>query len=249
MLSRDIIMAQLRRQARWLSESRRWLIQEVMGKEGSIKTALDVGCGPGFIQKELRETHGIHAIGIDKDREMLRSAREMGLDILQANGHDIPFKDSCFDMVYCTFTLMWVKDPVVALKEMRRVSKKWVVCFAEPDYGARVDYPEALSDLAGAIADSIERDNGDPIIGRKLRAYFSQAGMEAKIGVFDSIWSIERLESEFRDEWDFLRASTSMSSNEMDKYESVAKEAIENKSRMQFTPIFYALAKVSDLTG
>jgi ubiquinone/menaquinone biosynthesis C-methylase UbiE len=214
-----------------------------METEGKIHTALDVGCGPGFIMKELSENFNIRSMGVDLDRKMLESAQALDFDVIHANGHWLPYADSSFDMVHCTFTLMWMGDPIRALKEMKRVSRKWVVCFAEPDYGARVEFPDSLSELPWVIAESIKRDGGNPFVGRKLRGYFSKAGMEARIGTFDSVWSIEQLESEFDDEWNFLKTSTYLP-EKIESLESVAKEAIESGSRMQFTPIFYAVARV-----
>jgi ubiquinone/menaquinone biosynthesis C-methylase UbiE len=234
---------QLRRQARWLSESRKWIISEQLLKEGKIETAVDVGCGPGFIMKELSDSFGIRSTGIDLDRNMLESAQTLDLDVICANGHLLPFLDSAFDMVHCTFTLMWMGDPIKVLREMRRVSRKWVVCFAEPDYGARVDFPDSLSELPWVIAESIKRDGGDPYMGRKLRGFFSKAGMDPKIGVFDSVWSLEQLDSEFSDEWDYL-SSSSYISEKVQALRPIAKESIDAKTRMQFTPIFYAIARV-----
>jgi SAM-dependent methyltransferase len=244
MKSREIFINQLRRQARWLSQSRSWIIREKIKGAENIKSALDVGCGPGFIMKELENDFGFSSVGIDKDPDMIKSAEAQNLDVLLSDGHKLPFSDSSFDLVHCTFTIMWLDDPISALKEMKRVSKCWVVCFAEPDYGARVDFPDKLSELPWIIGDGIKRDGGNPYTGRRLRGYFSFAGLDPKIGVYDSVWSLEQLESEFKDEWDFLRASVISEHQDLDTLEKEAKSAIELKTRMQFTPIFYAVAHV-----
>ncbi len=243
MESPENFIHQLRRQARWLSESRKWLISGHFLKEGKIDTAVDVGCGPGFIMKELSDNFGIQSKGIDLDRNMLKSAKALNLDVICANGHWLPFLDSTFDLVHCTFTLMWMGDPITVLREMKRVSNKWVVCFAEPDYGARVDFPDTLSELPWVVAESIKRDGGDPYMGRKLRGYFSKVGLEPKIGVFDSVWSLKQLDSEFEDEWDFLSRSSYLA-EKVEALRPIAREAIDSRTRMQFTPIFYAYARV-----
>jgi SAM-dependent methyltransferase len=243
-MSREIFINQLRRQAKWLSESRSWIIKEKLKGAENIKSALDVGCGPGFIMKELGDEFGINSLGIDKDSNMLNAAAAQNLDVFLSDGHKLPFSDSSFDLVHCTFTIMWMDDPISALKEMKRVSRGWVVCFAEPDYGARVDFPDSLSELPWVIVEAIKRDGGNPYTGRRLRGYFSFADMYPEIGVFDSVWSLEQLESEFKDEWDFLKASAFSKHQNIDGLENKAKSAIESKTRMQFTPIFYAVAHV-----
>jgi SAM-dependent methyltransferase len=244
MNSREVFINQLRRQARWLSESRSWIIKEKLKGEKNIKSALDVGCGPGFIMKELEDDFGINSLGIDKDSNMIRAAAAQKLDVLLSDGHKLPFSDSSFDLVHCTFTIMWLNDPISALKEMKRVSRGWVVCFAEPDYGARIDFPDSLSELPWVIAEAIKKDGGNPYTGRRLRGYLSFAGMDPEIGVFDSVWSLKQLESEFKDEWDFLRASAFSKHQDLNGLKREAESAIELKTRMQFTPIFYAVAHV-----
>ncbi|UCF08917.1 MAG: class I SAM-dependent methyltransferase [Thermoplasmata archaeon] len=244
MVSRSIMVTQLRRQERWLRASREWILEEIVGGAKAIGTALDVGCGPGFSMEELSEKYNIRGVGMDVDRKMLLSAKVRDLETVQADAHFQPFKDGGFELVHCTFTLMWLSDPVAALKEMHRLSSQWVICFAEPDYGARVDHPAELEGLGGGIADSIIRDGGDPFCGRKLRKYFSEAGLAARIGVMDSVWSLEQLSAEFRDEWDFLRSSNAAPPDEIARLEGKAKEAMEEGTRLQFTPVFYAAAMV-----
>ena len=106
MQSIEDFKGQLRRQARWLAESRRWIISETLEKEDKIHNALDVGCGPGFIMKELKENFEIQSLGVDLDRGMLDRARALDMDVICANGHILPFSDECFDLVHCTFTLI-----------------------------------------------------------------------------------------------------------------------------------------------
>jgi hypothetical protein len=93
------------------------------------------------------------------------------------------------------------------------------------------------------IAESIKRDGGDPYMGRKLRGFFTKVGMVPKIGVFDSVWSLEQLGSEFEEEWDYLSRSSYLT-DKVEALRPLAREAIESKTRMQFTPIFYAIARV-----
>jgi len=48
----------------------------------------------------------------------------------------LPFADGFFDLTYCHYLFLWLKHPLQALQEMKRVTRPggWVATFAEPDY-------------------------------------------------------------------------------------------------------------------
>ena len=75
--------------------------------------------------------------GVDIDCRNVNKCKNRGLDALVTDASHLPYEDGSFDMVYCSFLLLWVKDPLEVLKEMKRVSRGSVVCLAEPDYGGR----------------------------------------------------------------------------------------------------------------
>lgn len=237
---------QMRRQSTWLRESLLWLMDNRMlsnrRRPDAPVNALEVGCGPG----DVMEIVGLRANvkGVDIDPDMVRECRSRGLDASIASGEDLPFEDNTFDLVYCSFLLLWVKDPIRVVSEMRRVSKGWVACLAEPDFGGRLSYPDEMRALDKYVVDGIRKDGGDPFIGRKLRATFAESGMNAEMGTHPGIWSIERLKEESAGEWRWVRMTVDLERHgqELEDIERVWSQALDDGSLFQFNPIFYALA-------
>ena len=87
----------------------------------------ELGCGGG-INQEFYDVDAVTSYaGIDPHEKMLETAREAAakkgwdVDMRQGIGEDIPFDDSSFDTVVCTFTLCSVQEPSKVLSEMRRI--------------------------------------------------------------------------------------------------------------------------------
>ena len=133
---------QLQRQVKWLKESWTWLLKsKVLATDmgGRKLVALDVGCGPGLVMEELGPLFNMQ--GLDRDKGMVEKCRNKGLTAFHGDAEGMPFEDGSFDVVYCSFLLLWVKEPMLVVKEMMRVSRQWVVCLAEPDIGGGSTIP------------------------------------------------------------------------------------------------------------
>jgi SAM-dependent methyltransferase len=244
------LVRQLERQSEWLKESWLWLVDDKITKIRKMRTlvtpisrALDVGCGPGFVMDIMRSEFEVE--GVDIDPDMVDICKSKGFRTKQGEAKRLPFKDSEFDVVYCSFLLLWVKDPVKVVKEMARVSNKWVICLAEPDYGARIDHPEGVNGLNSIIANGIMDEGGDPLVGRKLGAIFSKSGLEAEVGVHPGVWNLERLREEFEAEWRFVEgfAKGRVPENELGTIKTAWRKALDEGSLFQYNPIFHAFAK------
>jgi ubiquinone/menaquinone biosynthesis C-methylase UbiE len=238
---------QMQRQSTWLKESWTWLLENrvLSGRRRSDgpMTALDVGCGPGVVMEIMQERMKVK--GVDIDSEMVRQCTAKGLDVSVAPGERLPFKDSSFDLVYCSFLLLWVKDPVQVVSEMRRVSRRWTVCLAEPDFGGRCSHPNEMTALDQMIIDGIRIQGGDPLVGRKLRAIFAENGMKAEIGVHPGVWSIDRLKDESEDEWRWIRRTVhpDIQEGSLQTIKEGWDRALNEGTLLQFNPIFYASAE------
>ena len=95
-----------------------------------VDSILDVGCGEGFTLNRLKEK------GIGKQLEgleYLQTAIQLGkktypdIKIIQGSIYELPYKDNSFDLVLCTEVLEHLEEQKKALKELVRVSKKYLV--------------------------------------------------------------------------------------------------------------------------
>ena len=76
---------------------------------------LDLGCGDGALTARLAEA-GCEVVGVDADPDMVRAARQCGVDARLADGAGLPFERE-FDAVFSNAALHWMKadpDAVIA---------------------------------------------------------------------------------------------------------------------------------------
>jgi SAM-dependent methyltransferase len=242
-VEREPIVRQLRRQSSWLGESYRYILTSngITGR-GRRPTALDIGCGPGFVMEGLSGLLDVR--GLDSDPDMVGMCRVRGLTTIEGDANHLPFEDGSFDMVYCSFLLMWLERPAEALREMARVSRRWIVCLAEPDLGARIDHPEELGVVRDLAVEGLRRQGADPLVGRKLRALFREAALHAEVGCHSGVWSAERLRQEFEDEWAWvLGASEGAERKGLDAVKKAWRRAVDDGTIFQYNPIFYVVGE------
>jgi 2-polyprenyl-3-methyl-5-hydroxy-6-metoxy-1,4-benzoquinol methylase len=95
-----------------------------------VDSILDVGCGEGFTLNRLREKGiGKKLEGIEYSKTAIELGHKMYPDtkIKQGNIYRLPYKDNAFDLVLCTEVLEHLDKPEDGLKELVRVSKKYLV--------------------------------------------------------------------------------------------------------------------------
>ena len=81
---------------------------------------VDVGCGTGAHTVAFRDD-GWRVTGVDVSADMLRLARERGLDVVQADATALPFDDASFDAVASLWTHTDVDDFGALVTEAARV--------------------------------------------------------------------------------------------------------------------------------
>jgi SAM-dependent methyltransferase len=89
---------------------------------------LEVGCGTGSVLAQLKERGiGSSHVGIDvADPKKHEDPEASTLDLRMYDGNSIPFPDGSFDLVIASHVIEHVPNPRHLLKEMARVSKKWL---------------------------------------------------------------------------------------------------------------------------
>jgi SAM-dependent methyltransferase len=244
----DSLPRQLRRQTEWLRESYLWLIRTKvltdLGSDARV-TALDVGCGPGFVMDTMRAD--LEVSGVDLDTDMVTACRSRGLDVREASAYDLPYGDGAFDIVFCTWLLMWLDNPQAAISEMARVSRRWVLCLAEPDMGSRIDHPEGLADVRDLVVAGFQERGADPLMGRKLRGLFRWAGLATEVGTHPGVWDVDRLRVEFTDEWDYVeRAARGRDPERLARLKDVWLRSLDEGVLFSYNPVFYALGRKGD---
>lgn len=228
---------------------RRYIYQR--SRLAQARQVLEVGCGTGVLLAEINQLSATKVIGLDLDASRLQASALHAPEaaLLQADGLSLPFPDEHFDICLCHFLLLWVKNPCGVIKEMRRVTHTGgaVLALAEPDYGGRIDYPDALADLGKRQQESLVRQGADPTIGRKLKGIFHQAGLnQVEAGVIGAEWTGSPTRAELELEWKVLQADLGdqIDSEEMEKIRSQELESWERGERVFFVPTFYAWGRV-----
>jgi ubiquinone/menaquinone biosynthesis C-methylase UbiE len=105
---------------------------ELLGIERMEKPRiLEVGCSTGYITRHVAQKFDCEIVGVDISEILIELAREeserlnlANASFERASAESLPFVDSSFDIVYGEAITALVSDPVMVLKEYRRVLKK-----------------------------------------------------------------------------------------------------------------------------
>ena len=122
-----------RAEGRREDEATKVALEQALASIPQAKVILDMPCGTGRFTGYLRE-RGYRYVGADVSMEMLEvlvgeGDPESRLSLVRCDGEYLPFKDNAFDSVAC-IRFLNLLPPVVRhriLKEMRRVSRRWLI--------------------------------------------------------------------------------------------------------------------------
>jgi len=237
-------------QARWTEQIRQYCIQQL--HLADCQTILEVGCGTGAICTSLQKATGVNIIGLDLRADFLSYARFIhpAGEFIQGDALALPVSAASFGCAVCHYFLLWVRDPVAALVEMRRVVRPggWVVALAEPDYGGRIDYPDPLSALGWKQAAALSTQGADTNAGRKLAGWLHQGGLkDVQVGLLGGQWgSAPPSDEELESEYEMLQADLSDSSSpvEVAKLINLDAAAWRKGERILYVPTFYGWGRV-----
>jgi len=158
---------------------------------------LDVGAGPGTITADLA-ARVAHVTALEATPDAVEVTRQglaergaqANTDVVLGDVHALDFPDDTFCVVHAHQVLQHVADPVLALREMRRVTKPGgYVAVRDGDYAAFTWFPQlpALDDWLALYQRLARANGGEPDAGRRLLSWARQAGL-TDITATSSTW-------------------------------------------------------------
>ena len=231
-------------QAGWTGDLRGYLFQRA--GLPAARRVLEVGCGTGAILADLETGAAVH--GLDRDALRLAEARRHAPQarLTCADALRLPYAAGIFDITFCHFLLLWVGDPLQALREMKRVTRPGgsLLALAEPDYDARVDKPDELAALGRWQAESLRRQGADPGLGSRLAELFSQAGLRpVETGCLKSDEEHPPGPAERELEWDVLSADLRglVPPEEIQRFKRLDETAWQRGERVLYVPTYWMM--------
>jgi SAM-dependent methyltransferase len=238
--------ARYSQQANWTRELREYFFEET-----GLRTAsrvLEIGCGTGAILSEIK-TKALH--GLDIQPAPLIEAKFNAPNALLARGDalSLPYSNNAFDITLCHYLLLWVKNPLNALVEMKRVTRQngHVLALAEPDYSARVDKPVELVGLGRWQTEALQQQGADPSLGGRLAELFFQAGIGLiETGAIESQGKDAPTSAAWELEWAVLEndLADSVPMDEIQRLKKRDKEAWAGGERILHIPTYFAWGRV-----
>lgn len=235
-------------QAHWTASIREYLFQQASIQPDD--RILEVGVGTGAVLNTLTKDQHITPFGADIDHAALKYAMEHGqsLHLVEGDGNLLPLPNDGFHISYCHYLLLWVKDPLRILSEMKRVTQPggFVMALAEPDHDSRIDYPPLLDELGQLQTKALEDQGADTALGRKLRALFENSGLsEIEAGVLGAQWTEAQSHPE-ESEWMTIQSDLEhqLSEEQFANYRDADRKAYQSGKRVLFIPTFYAIGRV-----
>jgi ubiquinone/menaquinone biosynthesis C-methylase UbiE len=115
----------------WLGDdmaaSRIWF-RKYLKENPNYSSILDVGCGPA-IDYYAYPKHNINIkyTGVDSSIYLNERNKKLGIEMIQSEAHNIPVKDSAYDIAYSRHVLEHQPDFRANLKELIRIGSKLAV--------------------------------------------------------------------------------------------------------------------------
>jgi SAM-dependent methyltransferase len=241
-------------QAGWTRELRTYLF--LKAGLSSAKRVLEVGCGTGAILSEhLKQDSAPLAnntrYGLDISAVALTECQTHLPDALLTRGDALflPYVDGTFDITYCHYLLLWVKDPLETLLEMKRVTRAngHIMALAEPDYTARVDKPRVISALGKRQTESLINQGADVALGSRLADLFYRAGITIReTGMIKNRGIKGQTYQEWQNEWKVMQADLAgtITAKELQEKKDLDEQAWRRGEHELNVPTYFAWGQV-----
>ncbi len=167
-----------------IARQRLWTLERLSLAAG--EHVLDVGCGPGFLVRDMAMTVGSggRVVGVDASESMLALAGKRcdgfaQVQLSLGRAEALEAEEGAFDALACTQVLLYVEDVVRALEEMHRVLKPGGrIAIIETDWrGAVIGGSDPL--MNRRMLDSWDRSVANPNLPTKLQPLLRRLGFTA----------------------------------------------------------------------
>jgi SAM-dependent methyltransferase len=241
-------------QAAWTRDLRKYVFERCDWQ--NARRVLEVGCGSGAV---LQDPVGNGCIdgshpelnGLDLAPAPLAECRlhVPAAHLVRADAASLPYPSEQFDITYCHFLLLWLREPLRAIQEMKRVTAKsgYVLALAEPDYSRRVDRPEELAWLGRRQNESLQRQGVTLDIGADLPSLFQQVGLRLiETGTLQSTARQALSAEEWASEWQVLEddLADSVDPMELQRLRAIDWKAWQSGEHLLSVPTYFAWAQV-----
>lgn len=233
-------------QAGWTRELRSYIFEKINLQ--NARNVLEVGCGTGAILSGLPQRTGIHGLDIDPVALLECGTHAPWAMRVQGSALELPYADGIFDILYSHYLLLWVRDPLQTLREMKRVTKRggYVIAFAEPDYYHRIDKPKELTPLGQWQTEALRKQGADPGLGARLATLFFQADIQI---IEAGEIQVQRNEPSVEDwaiEWDVIQSDLhgQIPAQEIQQMKELDKDSREKGERFLYVPTYFAWGEV-----
>ena len=168
---------------------------------------------------------------------------------VNGNALALPYPPHIFDVTFCHFLLLWVRDPVQVLSEMSRVTRTGgsVLVMAEPDYSHRIDQPQGLARLGGLQTQALQERGADPAIGLKLPALLDQADIKLmETGILKNLKAEALSPADWELEWSVLESDLAgrLPASEIASLKEFDIQSRKQGERSLFVPTHFAWGRV-----
>jgi len=236
-------------QAEWTKQQRHHIFDKIA--INNAKKILDIGCGTGALEQELLGSTSAAIFPLDISLATLRYANKIiSANWTCADACHLPLPDDTMDICLCHYLLLWLKDPLAALIEMKRITIPGgkILILAEPDYSHRIDHPAELEEMGRLQRESLIKQGADPDIGSSLGSLLHQAGIQVcEIGLSGGYWHPQPETSEDDMELPILELDLvdRVPSEWITNWKDLDLQARRNGERILYVPVFYAIGLVT----
>jgi SAM-dependent methyltransferase len=235
-------------QAGWTNNLCTYLFKQ-SGMEDA-RRVLEVGCGTGAILSSLTTPAATHALDLQPAYLMESRVHAPKAILTCGDALSLPYQSGTFDITFCHFLLLWVCDPLQALREMKRVTRPGgsLMALAEPDYYARIDKPDVLAQLGRWQAESLRRQGANPDLGAQLADLFNQADIALiETGCLRPDRAHPPTLEEWELEWEVLETDLAslVPAKEFHRLKRLDKKAWETNERLLYVPTYFAWGQVA----